>query len=273
MDKIKIALAQLVSEDGNVDKNFKRVDEVVRKYGRSHDLMIFPETFFMGFPETKEECRRLAEPLDGPIVSHLKTLAKEEETAIAIGLYEKEGEEIYNTTVLVDPEGLKMSYRKTHLWLDDQNKVKAGNCFRSCDWQNTRVGVIICYDVEFPETARAVAEMGTELLIITDGNMEPYGHVHRTAIQARAQENQMYVAMANRVGKGSRDAFVGESVIADPYGNIIAEGGHGEEIVSATIDMAVVRESKQAYDYLKDRRIKIGQTPKEVGHGVWEKKI
>lgn len=273
MDKIKIALAQLASEDGNVDKNFKRVDEIVRKYGRSHDLMIFPETFFMGFPETKEECRRLAEPLNGPIVSHLKTLAKEEDTTIAIGLYEKDGEDIYNTTVLVAPEGLKMSYRKTHLWLDDRGKVKAGDCFRSCDWQNTKLGVIICFDVEFPETARAVAEMGTELLIITDGNMEPYGHVHRTAIQARAQENQMYVAMANRVGHGSRDNFVGESVIADPYGNIIAEGGHGEEIVSATIDMALVRESKQAYDYLKDRRIQPHRIPQEKGNGILEIKI
>lgn len=272
MKNVNIALAQLICEDGHVENNLARLDQVVDKYGHSHDLILFPETFIAGFPPP-EVCRELAEPLDGPIVNHLEHKAREANTSIVVGLYEKEGENIYNTTVLVGPTGLLLSYRKTHLWAGEEKAVKAGEYFRSRNWQGTKVGLLICYDIEYPETARAVASMGTELLLVTDGNWD--GPVHRVAVQARAQENQMFVALTNRLGQLEDEdiTFCGESVIVDPYGRIIAEAGREEEVLSASLDLSLIQESKQQYDYLKERRIPLNIPSKEIVKGVWEIKI
>lgn len=276
LKKVNIALAQLICEDGKVENNLARVEQVVQDYGHSHDLILFPETYIMGFPDPEgfpspEVCRSLAEPLDGPIVKRLERHAKEANTTIAVGLYEKEGENIYNTTVLVGPTGLLLSYRKTHLWVGESEGVNAGDCFRSCSWHGTKIGLLICYDIEFPETVRAVASMGTELLLVTDGNWD--GPVHRIAIQARALENQMFVALTNRIGQLGETTFCGESVVVDPYGRVIAEAGREEEILSVLLDLSLVEESRKHYHYLNDRRVLFPLPTKEMKEGVWEMKI
>ncbi|MED1471333.1 carbon-nitrogen hydrolase family protein [Bacillus salipaludis] len=266
METLRIALAQLTCEDGRMEKNLARMDQVIAEYGSYHDLIVFPETYTMGFPE-REVCRSLAQPLDGPVVHHLEQKAREADILIVAGLYEREGENVYNTTVLVGPTGLLLSYRKTHLWVGEASRVEAGSSFQSCTWNGTNLGLLICYDIEFPETARAVASLGTELLIVTDGNMHPYGPVHRVALQARAQENQIFVAMANRIGDG-RDGgetsqFVGGSMIVDPYGRILVEASNQqEEVISASIDLSLVQESRQHYHYLNERRLKIANLEK-----------
>jgi len=95
-----------------------------------------------------------------------------------------------------------MAYRKTHLWASDKGVFHPGNRMMTCEWNGLRVGILICYDIEFPETARALATLGADLLIVTNGNMDPYGMVHRNAIIARAMENQVFAVMVNRCGKG-----------------------------------------------------------------------
>jgi (R)-amidase len=279
MSSINIALAQLACEDGDIQTNLARLDEVVNEYGDAHDLIIFPESFIVGF-NTRETAQRLAEPLNGRIVKHLEAKAREANTTIAVGLYELDGENVYNTTVLVSASyGLVLAYRKTHLWLEEAQMVDAGDRYYSCEWNNIRAGLLICYDVEFPETSRAIASMGTGLLILTDGNMEPYGSVHRVAIQARAQENQMFVAMTNRVGKLTSGVFegdthfVGESAVVDPFGRIVAEAGGGEQILSVSIDLNLISESKRHYDYMKERRITMGTVLEDRENGIKEVKI
>lgn len=276
MKKVEMALAQLICEDGKVENNLARLDQVVQKHGPSHDLILFPETFIMGFPAPKgfpspEVIRSLAEPLDGPIVKHLERLAKETNISIVVGLYEKEDDNIYNTTIFVGPTGLLFSYRKTHLWGGESRGIKAGDCFRSCSWQGTKVGLLICYDIEYPETARTIASMGTELLLVTDGNWE--GPLHRIAIQARAQENQMFVAMTNRLGQLGEIIYCGGSLVVDPYGQIIAEAGREEEVLSVSIDLSLVQESRQEYHYLKERKILFDSPSKQIEKGMWEIKI
>lgn len=276
MKKVNIALAQLICEDGRPENNLARLDHVVDNYGHSHDLILFPETYIMGFPAPEgfpspELLQTLAEPLNGPIVKHLESKAREANTFIVVGLYEKERENIYNTTVLVGPTGLLLSYRKTHLWGEESTSITAGNCFRSCSLQETKVGLLICYDIEFPEPARAVASMGTELLLVTDGNWD--GSIHRVAAQARAQENQMFVALVNRLGQLGETTFCGESVVVDPYGRIIAEAGREEEVLSVSIDLSLVQKSRQQYYYLKERRVIFTTPSKEIGKGIWEIKI
>ncbi|SFJ53158.1 (R)-amidase [Halobacillus dabanensis] len=275
MEKVRIALAQLACEDGQLDDNLTRMDRIIDEHGSSHDVVVFPETYTMGFP-SRDICHSLAQSLEGSVVKHLEQKAQEANTTIVTGLYEREDENVYNTTILVGPSGLILSYRKTHLWVGESVRVEAGNKFRSCSWKNTHLGLLICYDIEFPETARTVASLGAELLLVTDGNMHPYGPVHRTAIQARAQENQIFVAMANRVGDDNDgNHYVGGSMISDPYGRIVVEASTDkEEILSSTIDLSMVDESRQHYHYLNERRTNnIKQKLKEDSNGIVEVEI
>ena len=100
------------------------------------------------------------------------------------------------------PEGIALQYRKTHLWPSERSDFSPGDRFTTVLWRGVRVGLLICYDIELPETSRALAQLGAEVVIVTNGNMDPYGPVHRTAIMARAQENQLFAVMVNRVGAG-----------------------------------------------------------------------
>lgn len=119
-----------------------------------------------------------------------------------------------------------------------------------------RLGLLICYDIEFAESARALAELGAELLLVTNGNMEPYGHVHRTAITARAQENQVFAVMVNRVGEGPDDLiFAGGSAVVDPFGRMLFEAGTQECRHVAELDFAQIAAARALYDYRSDQRM------------------
>jgi (R)-amidase len=120
------------------------------------------------------------------------------------------------------------------------------------------LGALICFDIEFPEAARAVVVLGAWVLAVCNGNMAPYGHVHRTMATTRALQNQMFVAMAYRVGAGRTDTFAGGSLIADPEGNILAEAdGASETVIPAEIDLAQIERARATYDYLALRRVRM----------------
>ena len=96
---------------------------------------------------------------------------------MAIGLAERDGEGFYNTAVLIDHEGgLLLKYRKTHLYESDLGVFKPGAEFPVCRWNGIRVGLLICFDIEFPETARMLANKGAEIILVLDGMMKPHGH-------------------------------------------------------------------------------------------------
>ncbi len=257
MSKLRIALAQLECADGHPERNLDKVSRVMREAGPNHDVVVFPEGYITGFPSASET-RALAEPLAGPIVQQLTAIAREAQGTLFVGMTELADDTVYNTSVMVGPEGLFLAYRKTHLWVGEALRVTPGNTYVARDWKDTRVGLLICYDVEFPETARAVASLGSELILLTNGNMEPYGRTHRRAITTRAQENQVYMAMANRVGYQGTIRYVGESCVADPYGELAGElTGDHEGLLSVEVDMEMVRDSRGKYDYLKERRISL----------------
>ena len=257
MSEATLGIAQLALEDGNLEANLERIETIARRYGADHDVLLYPEATVTGFP-TPEVAERLAEPLDGPIVQRLTSLAADARTVLVAGLLEREGRNVYNTSVMVGPEGLLLSYRKTHLWVGEGARVAPGDEFRCRLWHDIRWGLLICYDIEFPEPARAVAAMGAQIILLTNGNMAPYGPTHRTALAARAQENQVYVAVANRVGVAGDTRYVGESAVANPFGEIEAALGGEEGVLSVSIDSSVPRASRRTYDYLGQRRVPLG---------------
>jgi (R)-amidase len=187
----------------------------------------------------------------------VREAARRSRVAVAVGLPERDGAKFYNTTVLIDAAGeVALRYRKTHLWSSDDGVFTPGDRFEVCNWNGLNVGLLICYDIEFPETARALARLGAQLLIVTNGNMDPYGPVHQRAIAARAMENQVFALMTNRCGRGDlRMSFPGQSALVDPSGEFLVVAGAAEIQLAVQLDPARIESSRRRYQYLHEARV------------------
>lgn len=255
---MKVELIQMAGRDGDTAYNLERTLEAIHSCSPDTDLVVFPETQLMGFP-TEHNIAHIAEPLDGPAITAVAQAAKETGLGVVVGLAEA-GEEgrFYNTTVLITPEGIALKYRKTHLWSSDKGIFTAGDRYATTLFKGVRVGLLICFDIEFPETARALGQLGADLILVTNGNMDPYGPTHRTAISGRAMENQAYAVMVNRVGSGDGNlVFAGGSAIVDPYGQLLCEAGREPCRMQMVIDMSRVLEARKDYSYLAERRFEL----------------
>jgi len=263
-------LAQLALVDGDVGHNTRKVIETIghANVAGGTKLIVFPEATLSGFP-TRENVADVAQSLDGPALTAVRDVARRAGVSVAVGLAEREGARFYNTTVLVDDQGeIALRYRKTHLWASDVGVFTPGDRFETCLWNGLTVGLLICYDIEFPETARAVAALDADLLIVTNGNMDPFGPVHRRAITARAMENQMFALMVNRCGTGDDNlTFPGESALVDPFGEIVAAAGVQETLLGVEIDFKRLEASREHYRYLNDARVPLGLTPIDNANG------
>jgi (R)-amidase len=253
---MQLELAQIPIQDGATDTNVQRVLDVIAKRADGTDLIVFPETTLSGFP-TRDTVADVAQPLDGAALTRVRNAARVAGVAVAVGLAERDGSHFYNTTVLIDGQGeLALRYRKTHLWASDVGVFEPGDRYEVCSFKGMTVGMLICYDIEFPETARAIASLDADLLLVTNGNMDPFGPVHRRAIVARAMENQMFAALVNRTGSGDDNlSFPGESALIDPFGEVVCEAGAAETVLQATLDPARLEGAREHYRYLHDARI------------------
>ena len=254
---MKVALAQLAGRDNHTAYNLERALVAIAACAADTQLIMFPESHLMGFPSA-ETVAAVAEPLNGPTVSAIVAAACERNIAVVIGTAESDNGRFYNTTLLITPEGIALKYRKTHLWASDRGVFDAGDRYATCLWNGVRVGLLICYDIEFPETARALAQLGAELLLVTNGNMDPYGPTHRTAIMARAQENQAFALMVNRVEEGDGGLlFAGGSALVDPLGTLLFEAGREQGQFALKLDLNLLKAARQDYRYLDDQRLKL----------------
>ena len=153
-------------------------------------------------------------------------------------------------------EALLASYAKTHLYGDvDRDAFVPGDVgvvqFRL---DGLVAGLLVCYDVEFPEAVRAHALAGTELLVVPTGLMDPYGHIGTVLVPARAYESQVFVAYANRTGAEGEFVYCGASCVIAPDGTELARAGRGEELLVADVDPAVLTASRRVNTHLADRR-------------------
>jgi (R)-amidase len=267
---MKVELAQLTGQDNATAHNLKQALNAIAACASDTALIVFPETHLMGFPSS-ETVADVSEPLDGPTVRAIVQAARARDVSVVIGMAENEQGRFYNTTLLITPEGVALRYRKTHLWASDRGVFSAGDRYTTCLWNGVRVGMLICYDIEFPESARALAQLGAELIIVTNGNMDPYGPTHRTAIMARAQENQAFALMVNRVGEGDGGlVFAGGSALVDPFGTLLHEAGRDEEQFSVELDLEQLQAARRDYRYLDDQRLRLPGEVIERPDGIRE---
>jgi (R)-amidase len=260
---MKIKLAQLEIKDGTVDENLNKVLADIDETEGSVDLIVFPETSLCGFPMAIE-LSSVAITVDSEPIQRIKSAAKNKRVGVAFGFAELDDSTVYNTAALIDKSGkLILKYRKTHLWPHSDLEVfSPGNTYATCLFEGMRVGLLICYDIEFPETARALARLDAEVIIVLDGNMDPYGPVHRRAIVARAMENQCFAVLVNRIGDGRSLKFPGESVAVDPFGEIITEILAEQENSVVELKISLLKQSRVSYNYLGDVRSFPSKLPK-----------
>jgi len=254
---MKVEFAQLAGRDNGTAYNLERALAAIAACAVDTQLVVFPETHLMGFP-TAGTVAEVAEPVEGPTVQAIIQAARTRNIAVVIGMAENDAGQFYNTTLMITPDGIALRYRKTHLWASDRGVFTPGDRYATCEWNGVRVGLLICYDIEFPETARALAQLGAEVLIVTNGNMDPYGPTHRTAIMARAQENQAFALMVNRVEEGDDGLmFAGGSALVDPFGSLLFEAGREEGQFRVELDLGQLAAARQDYRYLDDQRLKL----------------
>lgn len=164
---------------------------------------------------------------------------------------------LYNSAVFIDDTGTVLGrHRKTHLFAElDRTHFEAGDDAVSIvDYRGTRIAMMICYDVEFPENVRTAALAGAHLLAVPTAQMEPFAFIADCIIRSRAWENQVYVAYINHDGAESNTAYVGRSSIIAPDASVPDRLEHGTGLLLADVDPAVVIEAGQANPYLADHR-------------------
>ncbi|UGY90351.1 carbon-nitrogen hydrolase family protein [Streptomyces gobiensis] len=219
-------------------------------------LLVTPELSLTGYA-LGSAVPELAEPADGPGAQAVAQIAAEHSLAIAYGYPERDGAAVYNSAQLIGPHGTRLAnYRKTHLFGEfEAAHFRAGqDPIVQTELDGVRLGLLICYDVEFPETVRAHALAGTELLLVPTALMRPYEFVPQTLLPTRAWESQLYIAYANRYGPEGEFTFAGLSCLAAPDGTVRTRAGTGEDLVIADADPAFLAASRAGNTYLTDRR-------------------
>ncbi|WP_338118004.1 carbon-nitrogen hydrolase family protein [Streptomyces coryli] len=216
-------------------------------------LLVTSELYLTGYATD-----HAAEPANGPGAHAVARIAAEHGLAIAYGYPEAgPGGTTYNAVQLIGPHGAALAnYRKTHLFGDFEQKTFAAGAdpVVQADVDGLCVGLLICYDVEFPEAVRAHALAGTELLLVPTALMRPYEIVANSVVPTRAWESQLYVAYANRCGREGDYDFAGLSCLAAPDGTVRARAGLGEDLIIADVEPELLAASRAENTYLADRR-------------------
>lgn len=259
--QFKIALVQYQSVLGDLQKNADRAVEMVRESAaKGAKIVCFPEMFNTGynFQLIGDGFHNCGETIDGHTITRLQKVAKECACYVIapITLEKKVKGVFYNAAVVIDDEGVVLGdYSKHHLWAAERYYFHAGEDIPVFDTKYGKIGVMICYDAGFPETARILALKGAELIFMPSAWRIQDWDMWKLNIPQRALENTLYVAGVNRFGHEDDLYMFGNSKVADWRGRIIAESKEEkEEIVYAEIDLDQLTKARLDIHYLKDRR-------------------
>ncbi|HHV72915.1 MAG TPA: hypothetical protein GXX38_09985 [Clostridia bacterium] len=253
--EVCVAAVQMRSITENKEANLKKSVEFIKKAAaQGAQIICLPELFITGYELNREGFLRNAERLDGPTISTLSNLAKELGVYIIAPLPEQ-GDltgVIYNSAVLLDRWGEIVGvFRKTQLWAKEKLYFRPGDRLPVFDTEYGKIGILICYDAEFPEIGRRLALQGAEIFFIPSAWTIGYKHTWDTALAARCLENTVFGVGVNMVGEGQ----CGHSRIIDPQGRNLQEAGKDEEtILIQKLDLGSLIKHRMDLPYLKDLR-------------------
>ena len=253
---MKIALLQLAVLEKNKAANVARGLELVREAAPAHDLLVLPEVWTTGY--SLGHLEQEAEEAGSPVISALQDAARENNCAIIAGSVPLRcGGKVYNSSLAINKSGeIVNRYDKVHLFglFNEERFFAPGNNFNAFDLDGLCCGSTICYDLRFPELYRHLALQGAQLLFCPAEWPEARGDIWRLLAQARAAENHLFLLAVNCAGTFKGAPFYGHSMVIDPLGKILVEGGQQEEIISCEIDLAELDRVRGRLNVLADVR-------------------
>jgi N-carbamoylputrescine amidase len=280
--RITVAAIQMPSGSWNFDENIERAERLIRSAAaRGANLALCPELFMMPYFCNVQNYQHLAlaQAFSGNRhIAHFAALAKELNVVIPIGFFERAGNAAYNSVAVADADGSILGvYRKTHIpdgpgYCEKFYFTPGDTGFKVWNTRFGRIGIGICWDQWYPETARSLALMGAEILCFPtiigsepqNPEMDTAGHWQRT-MQGHAAANMVPVIAANRVGvehsvgddsgPSVTSVFYGSSFITDGTGAKVQEANRSDEtILTHTFDLDALAVERQAFGFFRDRR-------------------
>ncbi|MGV9346413.1 carbon-nitrogen family hydrolase [Streptomyces spiralis] len=256
---MRASLIQIAVDEGeSVESRRERTASLVRSQAGAADLVVLPELWTTG-AFAFEEFGREAEPLEGPTYEAMAKAASDAGVWLHAGSIPERDPEgpLYNTSLVFTPTGdLAAAYRKVHRFGFDKGEavlMGAGRDLVTVRLPDTTLGLATCYDLRFPELFRGLVDAGAETLVVPAGWPERR-RAHWTLLaRARAVEDQAFVLACGTAGTHAGVPQAGHSIVVDPWGEVLAEAGHGEEILTVDFDPAKVATTREQFPALKDR--------------------
>lgn len=276
-DKVKIAAVQMnpiiMQKRENLDRILLGIKDSA---SNGADLIVFPECALTGYVfYNREEAVPFMETVPGPSTDELATCCQTLGVHIIVGLLEIDVDKCFNAAVLIGPGGLVGRYRKNHLpFLGIDRFIDPGNKpFGVYKTPIGNIGIHICYDVNFPESARVMTLLGADILVLPTNWPEGRGKVAKYVINTRAYENTIHFVAANRIGKERGTRFIGNSKIVDAWGDTLAQANNEhEQTIYAEVSLAGARQKHIIFkpgefemDFIGDRRPELYGTIVEAG--------
>lgn len=264
MEPVQVAAVQLHAGDDAVANRDRLLALVAAAVGRGARLVVCPEAAMRGFGRPDQPLAPVAEPLDGPFVRALAGALAGTGATVLAGMFESAGpDRAYNTVVALDRTGLVGCYRKLHLfdahgWVESDRLATVAlgpEALLVVEVAGLRVGVMTCYDLRFPELARALVDAGATVLAVPAAWVAGPGKEDqwRVLLRARAVENAVWVLAAGQPAP----EYCGLSMLVDPAGVVTACQGSGEGVLAAEIDPAAVERMRRVVPALEHRRFAV----------------
>ena len=252
-ETLRVAVAQHDAALKGPGERFDWLARQARDLAGVNHLLVCPELFMSGY-DVGDDLHRFAEPADGDFADRVSDLARETGMAIVYGYPERDGEAVYNAALCIDTDGATLAnHRKAVLPPGFESQFFGhGDGLTLITVAGVRVAVVICYEIEFPETVRNVAQLGAEVVCAPTALVAQWGQVANQLIPTRAFENGVYVLYANHAGREGKSHYLGHSCIVDPWGRDIARAGPDPAVITATVETETVRAAQERLPYLRD---------------------
>jgi predicted amidohydrolase len=243
-----------------VAANLQRLDAAAaRARAAGADLLLTPEMFLTGYSIGLEAVRALAQPRDGDYAQAVARIAQTHGMAIVWGYPELDATgALYNAAQMTSAQGVALlHYRKTHLYGTlDRAQFSPGavdtNNSQLAELQGWKLGLLICYDVEFPENPRRLALAGADCVLVPTANMDRYDFVPDTLVPTRAFENQIALAYANYCGPEGSLRYGGLSSVVDALGQPLAKAGRVDALLLATLTPEALDHARAEQTHLQE---------------------
>lgn len=253
MPKPAIGAVQFEPTVGEVDTNLRQMDELAETLPISVKVAVYPELCVTGYD--LDVAQSTAEPVPGGLTDGIVNIAQEHDIHLLAGLPERDGDQLFNSFVYASPDGVHSVYRKQRLWGDEAELFTEGAGTTIINTPIGQVGLLVCYDLNFPELCLRYANSEVDVLAVTSAWRTSFLEDWRLLLRARALDGTCYAVGANHLGDQRGRWHAGHSLIAGPTGTILDEAGDDPGFAVGAVDQTQLVEARERNPVHRDRKV------------------